>query len=129
MNKKRIIQVLATLVLLFFVGSFVHTYLLSTIPTRFLPISIYGFHALATFIVFIMVELSIKKYADQTGYLYLVFMMVKLGLFAFIFRYALFSEVPLTNPEKLILILPLIIFLTIEAIMVSKVLNSKVFKG
>ncbi len=122
---KRIIIFLATIVLLFFVGSFLHNIYLgqNDIYPRFSPTAVYGFHAIATFVVYIMVELALKKIPNETGYLYLASMMIKLGLFVLIFKSSFFSEEPLTSAEKVILVLPLFIFLTIEAIGVAKLLN------
>ncbi len=128
MNKKRIIKVLVGLVLLFFLGSFIHKTLLVGTEIRFSPFSIYGFHAISTLLVYIMVEIMIIKQPYQTGYLYLGTMMLKLAVFTFLFKEVLFSEVSLTSSENLLLILPLIIFLIFEAIVVSKILNTEVFK-
>ncbi len=91
--------------------------------TRFSPTAVYGFHAIATFVVYIMVEFALKKIPNETGYLYLASMMIKLGLFVLIFKESFFSNIPLTSSEKVVLVLPLFIFLTVEAIGVAKILN------
>ncbi len=122
---KRIIIFSATVVLLFFVGSFLHNLYLgkNDIYPRFLPTAVYGFHTIATLMVYVMVEFALKKIPNETGYLYLASMMVKLGLFVLIFKNSLFSDTSLTSPEKLILVLPLFIFLIVEVIGIAKILN------
>lgn len=66
-----------------------------------------------------------EKFKPQLGFIYLPTLFIKGVLFFLIFQNTVFSIVDLTIEEKLHLIIPLFIFLTLEVIFVSKVINKK----
>ena len=66
-----------------------------------------------------------EKFKPQLGFIYLPTLFIKGVLFFLIFQNTVFSLVDLTIEEKLHLIIPLFIFLTLEVIFVSKVINKK----
>jgi hypothetical protein len=121
---KRILIVCAAIVVLFLIAFNVHDYL--TIPAlSFTLISVYGFHAIASILVYIIVELVASKLPSQAGYAYLMLMFFKIGGFVLLFQSSVFAKDQLAQAEKIALVVPLFLFLIAEAIAVGKLLNSK----
>ena len=112
---KRILIVTAALVVLFLVAYNIHNYL-SIKALSFPLISVYGFHAIAAIIVYVAVELVASKLPNQAGYAYLMLMFFKIGAFV---------KDQLEQADKIALVVPLFLFLIVEAIAVGKLLNSK----
>ncbi len=127
---KRIIIFSATILLLFFVGYFLNDFFIekNDIKLSFNLFHVYLFHALASLLIYILVELVVTQLPNETGYLYLALTMIKLGLFVLIFQNDIFSETPLVKAEKASLVIPLFIFLITETLGVAKLLNNKQFK-
>ncbi|MGB1210485.1 hypothetical protein CLV86_1797 [Lacinutrix venerupis] len=100
----------------------INTQLLVT-PLRFSINAIYGFHAIASFIVYVLVFFIYQKMPNQAGYIYLTSVFVKMGVFVLMFKNTVFSIDELTKPERITLLVPLILFLTLEAVLVSKILS------
>lgn len=127
---KRIIIYSATILLLFFIGYFLNDFLIekNNVQLSFNLFQVYLFHALASLIIYILVELVVTQLPNETGYLYLALTMIKLGLFVLIFQNDIFSETPLIKAEKVSLVAPLFIFLITETLGVAKLLNNKQFK-
>jgi hypothetical protein len=65
------------------------------------------------------------KLPSQAGYAYLASMFLKIGFFVMIFQSTIFSDIELEKFERVSLIIPLFLFLIIEAVAVSRLLNSK----
>lgn len=127
---KRIILFTATILLLFFMGYFLNTYLVehNNTPLVFNLLHVYLFHAVASLIVYVLVEFVLTIVPNETGYLYLALMLVKMGVFVLLFQESIFSETPLTKADKASLIVPLFLFLVTETIGVAKLLNNKLFQ-
>lgn len=127
---KRIIIFSATILLLFFVGYFLNDFFIekNDIKLSFNLFHVYLFHALASLLIYILVELVVTQLPNETGYLYLALTMIKLGLFVLIFQNDIFSETSLVKAEKASLVIPLFIFLITETLGVAKLLNNKQFK-
>ena len=121
---KRILLFALSVVLLFIVSYSIHSYIISKVLS-FQLWNIYLFHAVACLIVYISVELVASKLPNQAGYAYLMFMFFKIGAFVLIFQASVFAKESLTQAERIGLVLPLFLFLVLEAIGVSKLLNSK----
>ncbi|WP_075341499.1 DUF6168 family protein [Tenacibaculum agarivorans] len=122
---KRIVLFIAAIVLLFIVSYFLNSYLVEENHFPFSLFSVYLFHAIAASIVYAIVELVADKLPNQAGYAYLASIFIKIGFFVLIFNTSVFGENILTKPERFSLVVPLFLFLITEAIMVSKLLNSK----
>lgn len=120
---KRILVFTLCVVLLFAIALSVHTPFADF--QTFSLWQVYLFHALATLIVYISVEAVANIRASQAGYVYLTLMLVKIGLFVLIFKNEVFETEVLSKSERIALVVPLFLFLTAEAIGVSKLLNSK----
>jgi len=120
---KRILVFTLCVVLLFAVTFSVHSHFAEF--TAFSLWQVYVFHALAALLVYISVEAVASIRASQAGYVYLTLMLIKIGLFVLIFKNEVFESEVLTKSERIALVVPLLLFLTAEAVGVSKLLNSK----
>ncbi|MFD0964569.1 DUF6168 family protein [Pseudofulvibacter geojedonensis] len=111
------------------VASFVASYFLhDALLSKSLPFSLFNnylFHAIAAVVVYAIIELMADKLPSQAGYAYLAAIFIKMGVFMLFFQESIFGNVNLVKSDKLSLIIPLFLFLIIEAIGVSKLLNSK----
>ncbi len=121
---KRIISYVIVVVVIF-VGSYcLHDSLLS----NNLPFSLFNnylFHAIAAVIVYIIIELMAEKLPSQAGYAYLAAIFIKMGIFMLLFQESILENQNIVKSDKLSLMIPLFLFLIIEAIGVSKLLNNK----
>ncbi|TDQ28560.1 DUF6168 family protein [Tenacibaculum caenipelagi] len=124
---KRILYFLTAIILLFTVSYFPHDYIVNSkeIHLSFSLISIYLFHVVAAIIVYSIVEFVAEKLPNQAGYAYLASIFLKIGLFVLIFQASVFVNEQLSKPERISLVIPLFLFLIVEAIAVSKLLNNK----
>ena len=124
---KRILFFLAAILVVFAVSYLSHNY---TITAKEIQLSIsllgvYLFHVIAATIVYLIVEFVADKMPNQAGYAYLASIFLKIGFFVLVLQASVFSNEQLTKPERFSLVIPLFLFLIIEAIAVSKLLNSK----
>lgn len=122
---KRILLFLLALVLLFIVSYFLNSYLVIEENFSFSLLSVYLFHTIAALIVYAVVEFVADKMPNQAGYAYLASIFIKIGFFVLIFNTTVFANPNLTKPERISLVVPLFLFLITEAVVVSKLLNSK----
>ncbi|WP_452221551.1 DUF6168 family protein [Lacinutrix salivirga] len=99
--------------------------ILITQPLRFSLNAIYAYHGIAALIVYALVAITYKNLPNQAGYAYLTTVFIKMGVFVLVFKNSVFSIDVLSKEERLSLIIPLFIFLILEAIFVSKLLNKK----
>lgn len=124
---KRIVVFTLLVITLGVLGFYLNSYLVSNSETTltFSIASIYLFNSLASIIIYTAVEVVLKYLPNETGYLYLGLMLVKFGVFILMFQTSIFSETGLTKPEKVTILVPILTFLMVEAIAVSKLLNNK----
>ena len=124
---KRIIQFIVAVIVLFIISYVPHDYVLNSkdIYLSFSLFSVYLFHVIAATIVYIIVEFIADKMPNQAGYAYLASVFLKMGFFVLVFQATVFANEQLTKPERFSLVIPLFLFLIIEAIAISKLLNSK----
>ncbi|WP_435261063.1 DUF6168 family protein [Tenacibaculum sp. nBUS_03] len=124
---KRILFFLAVMLIVLVISYFPHNYVLTgkEIQLSFSLLGVYAFHAIAATIVYLIVELVAYKIPNQAGYAYLASIFLKIGFFVLVFQASVFNNEQLTKPERFSLVIPLFLFLIIEAIAVSKLLNSK----
>ncbi|RBW59877.1 hypothetical protein DS884_06510 [Tenacibaculum sp. E3R01] len=88
-------------------------------------LGVYLFHVVSATIVYLIVEFVADKMPNQAGYAYLASIFLKIGFFVLVFQASVFTNEQLTKPERFSLVIPLFLFLILEAIAVSKLLNSK----
>ncbi len=124
---KRILFFLAAILVVFAVSYLSHNYTITAkeIQLSFSLLGVYLFHVIAATIVYLIVEFVADKMPNQAGYAYLASIFLKIGFFVLVFQASVFSNEQLTKPERFSLVIPLFLFLIIEAIAVSKLLNSK----
>lgn len=124
---KRILYFTAIVVVLYLIIFNIHSYTLlkNEIYTSFSLHSVYLFHFIGAILVYAVVEFVADKLPTQAGYAYLASIFLKIGFFVLIFKDTIFTNDNLTKPERISLVIPLILFLIAEAIGVSKLLNSK----
>ncbi|NQX86894.1 MAG: hypothetical protein HRT67_13520 [Flavobacteriaceae bacterium] len=96
---------------------------MNQIPLSFALFSVYLFHVIAAFIVYILVEVIADHLPNQAGYAYLASVFVKMGVFVLLFKATILANDHLTKPERFSLIVPLFIFLMVEAVAVANVLK------
>lgn len=111
-------------------GYFLNDYIVekNNIQLAFNLLHMYLFHAIASFLVYVIVEAVLTQLPSETGYLYLALTMIKLGVFVLMFQESLFGDVSLSKADKASLITPLFLFLVAETIAVAKLLNNKQFE-
>lgn len=124
---KRILFFLAAVLIVFAVSYFPHNYVLNSkeIQLSFSLFAVYLFHVIAATIVYLIVEFVADKIPNQAGYAYLASIFLKIGFFVLIFQASVFTNEQLTKPERFSLVIPLFLFLILEGVAVSKLLNSK----
>jgi len=111
----------------FLISYSIHEYLLEE-QEIVLPFSlkkVYLFHLGFSMIIcinFIAIS-SVEKIFEQLGYIYLGTLLLKLIIFIAIFYKSIFTEEPLPFITRISLLIPMIIFLIIEAIIVAKILK------
>lgn len=124
---KRVLYFIVAIILLFLISYNGHDYILNLgeIELSYSLFSVYSFHVIATIIVYVSLEILADNLPNEAGYGYLALMLLKIGFFLLIFQDAVFPEEKLIKLERVSLVIPLFLFLTTEAIVVSKLLNSK----
>ena len=124
---KRILLFTLITFILFLVSFYLNQFILDNNleQLNFSLIKVYAFNAISCAIIYIAVEAIANFLPNETGYLYLGLSMMKLGIFILIFQDALFPEAGLTKAEKSSIVIPFLLFLLLEAIGVSKLLNNK----
>lgn len=124
---KRILVFTLIVFSLLAISFFIHDYTLvsSNIYVSYPLLNVYLFHAIAASIVYIMIEVLAEKLPNQAGYAYLAAIFLKIGLFVLIFQESIMANDSLSKPERISLVVPLFLFLILEAVAVSKLLNSK----
>ncbi|MBL3657745.1 DUF6168 family protein [Fulvivirga sediminis] len=86
---------------------------------------VYIFHFIATLLVCVLIEAISSIMPNQAGYAYLGSIFIKIGLFLLIFKDALFMEEGMNKPEKLSIVIPMLIFLMIESVYCGRLLNAQ----
>lgn len=124
---KRLVYFYIALLVLFTISYFPHAYFLddNEETLHFSLMAIYVYHLFAAAIVYAIVEGVAYKLPNQVGYAYLASIFLKLGFFVLIFKASVFSEVILSKVERFSLVIPLFLFLILEAVFISKLLNNK----
>ncbi len=86
---------------------------------------VYFFYAISAVLIYLIVTVISEKTPNQAGYGYLALMFVKIGFFLILFKSTVFSEIPIDKPEKISLVIPFLLFLSLETIFIAKLLNNK----
>ncbi|MBB3123209.1 hypothetical protein FHS04_000706 [Mesoflavibacter sabulilitoris] len=121
---KRIIISVAIIIAAFFISYGLNKSLVD-IQLQYSLFSVYLFHALSAIIVYLIIEFLFTKLPNQVGYAYLMLMCFKIGAFVLIFQKSVFAVELEALQERISLVVPLFIFLIIEALLVGKLLTNK----
>jgi len=121
---KRIILIALLFVLLFGISYSVHASLLND-SLVFSLLSVYLFHVISAILVYIIVEVVSNYLPNQAGYAYLMMMCLKIGAFVLIFQSSVFAKSALSQVDRISLVVPLFLFLIVEAVAVSRLLNNR----
>ena len=121
---KRIIISVAIIIAAFFISYGLNKSLID-IQLQYSLFSVYLFHALSAIIVYLIIEFLFTKLPNQVGYAYLMLMCFKIGAFVLIFQKSVFAVDLVALQERISLVVPLFIFLIIEALLVGKLLTNK----
>jgi hypothetical protein len=122
---KRIITYASFIALLFVVVFFTHQNFIRIENLRYSLFFVYLFHSISTLIIYILIEVISMKLPNQAGYAYLASIFLKIGFFVLLFNATVFSDAVLEKEERISLVVPLFLFLIVEASAVSRLLNSK----
>lgn len=86
-------------------------------------LSICLFHVIASTIAFGLFELCVRFIPSQAGVAFLALVFLKLGVFVMIFSSNILGEVSLNKAEKMVLIIPMFSFLSLEALWIARTLK------
>ena len=90
-------------------------------------IDVYVFNIISCILIYISMEFIVEKLPSEAGYSFLALIFLKMGFFLLIFKSVVFSEEKLEMFQRVSLLIPFFVYLSLEAIGVSKLLNSKAF--
>lgn len=127
---KRLFVFLIVSAIVFIISLSVNSYVVKNQPDiglSFALIGVYLFHFIASIIVYLLLELTVKYVPKNAGYLYLASVFIKMGVFFLVFQELFYDTKTLNKAEKVSLIAPLFIFLFLETAFASKLLNSILF--
>lgn len=120
---KRILVFFISVVIIFSVTFNTNNFLVE--DCRFSILNMYLFHALFSFLIYLIIEITTIKLSNQSGFVYLTTIFIKIGVFLLIFQGDVFGEFDLSKSERISIVAPMLIFLMLEALFISKLLNSK----
>lgn len=125
---KKIARLFVYLVPITVVFYFCQEYILSTyfnqIEFKISTFSIYLFHFLTVAVSYILLVLVNKYFFQQTGYAFLAFGIIKMGLSVFFLMPVIDSDIANKIPDVLSFFSPFFVFLLLETIFSVKLLNS-----
>lgn len=123
---KSVITYIFIFALLFFLGYYLHHYLLGGMQLSFSLKKVYAFHAIASFLIcasLLFLSFS-KKMQPQLGFIYLALLTLKFILFIAFFYNSIIKH-PLPRTQTVNLLLPLLVFLIAEVAILIKIVNKK----
>ena len=124
---KRLLVFFIVICVVFIASYFSHFSILESkkVQLSFSLLSVYFFYAISAITIFLIVTAISEKIPNQLGYGFLALMFLKIGFFLILFKNTVFSEIPIDKPEKISLVIPFLLFLSLETIFIAKLLNNK----
>ena len=124
---KRVLKYLLIVIIVFISFYFIHEYVLSSkqLNLSYSLLNVYLFNAIASILVFSAIEIIANKLPDQAGYAFLACIFLKIGFFLVLFQEIIFPELKLELFQRLSLIIPFFLYIILESVSISKLLNSK----
>ena len=125
-------KILFYIVVFLFVGAtfyLAHVFLLGENQEDFIPLlqKDYIFHVSFSLVLVIVFQLlaSNPKFFEQLGFLYMGALVFKIVIFAILFYPQLLGDILLSRFYRVSLLIPVIVFLPLEVIFISKIMNGK----
>ena len=124
---KRVLKYLLIVIIVFISFYFIHEYVLSSkqLNLSYSLLNVYLFNAIASILVFSAIEIIANKLPDQAGHAFLACIFLKIGFFLVLFQEIIFPELKLELFQRLSLIIPFFLYIILESVSISKLLNSK----
>ena len=99
-------------------------------PIRYSILNINTFFAATSLAICVSFQFlkRYEKISVQLAYIYLPTLFIKGGLFFLIFRKSVFTLNNFTTPERLLIIISLVVFLILEVYLISRILNNDMTK-
>ncbi len=108
---------------------FLHTFFLEEFGANFIPLlkKAYIFHFCFSFILVLLFLIfsSVERIFEQLGFIYLGVLVFKIIIFTVIFYPQLLGENMLSQYYRASLLIPVIVFLPLEVIFISKLMHGK----
>ena len=115
-------------VLFYFIQEFILSTYFNHVEFKITTFSIYLFHFLTVAVSYTLLVLVNKYFFQQTGYAFLAFGIIKMGLSVFFLMPVIDSEIANKIPDVLSFFIPFFIFLLLETIFSVNLLNSSDLK-
>ncbi|MFN7043944.1 MAG: DUF6168 family protein [Flavobacterium sp.] len=115
-------------VLFYFIQEFILSTYFNHIEFKIATLSIYLFHFLTVAVSYTLLVLVNKYFFQQTGYAFLAFGIIKMGLSVFFLMPVIDSDIANKIPDVLSFFIPFFIFLLLETIFSVNLLNSSDLK-
>jgi hypothetical protein len=125
-NNTQTILLYNGIIALFFGFGFIHSYIVhhSVDNPQLSVLMIYLFFALFASFITTGIELFYKVIPDKIGYMFLIGTFIKLGFFTVLFLGKGLLDKQLFMAEKLAILIPLFLFLSLEVFVIMKRLKS-----
>lgn len=126
---KTLLTYLIVFTALFLSANYLHQYILEVneVVLRFELKEVYVFFGVISFVlclIFSFLQL-VEKLKNQLGFIYLSTLVLKIFLFAVLFKNSVIDLPNLTKTESLSLLIPIFIFLIAEVYFIAKILQQK----
>ncbi|TLP80782.1 DUF6168 family protein [Maribacter sp. ACAM166] len=126
---KKIVIVIVVFLLVGTTSYFLHIFLLEEEVERFIPLlqKAYIFHFSFSLVLLLsfLVLAQFNKYFEQLGFIYMGLLVLKIIIFAGFFYPQLLGDNLLSRFYRASLLIPVIVFLPLEVIFISKILQGK----
>lgn len=122
---KRIGLFFAVVLVTFCVAYFLHNYILQSqqLTLNYSLLLVYLFFVVSSLFVYVVIEVLASIIPKQVGFAYLASIFLKIGFFVLVFKSSFFLQDNLEMYQKLSVVIPLFLFLTIEGTGIARLLN------
>lgn len=122
---KRIGLFFAVVLVTFCVAYFLHNYILQSqqLTLNYSLLLVYLFFVISSLFVYVVIEVLASIIPKQVGFAYLASIFLKIGFFVLVFKSSFFLQDNLEMYQKLSVVIPLFLFLTIEGTGIARLLN------
>lgn len=102
-----------------------HVFLVQQAQLRltFSVLGIYAYNVTFSLCLIFLVKKYLHTLKENTAWLYFSGVFLRLGVFALLYNGIIFKEQPFSALEKAFVVIPVLLFFTIEAVIVSKMIS------